>query len=125
MSGQIPQGVDQPAGVQVLAPITPEYAQILTPAALTFLAKLHRQFNSRRLELQASCFSDIFIGANRRSYPVTGQSLFQWRWLIGHVTDNGNDHGDANNHQYWATRGYNARNPSVCNTFVASAAKVQ
>jgi malate synthase len=51
MSGQIPQGVDQPAGVQVLAPITPEYAQILTPAALTFLAKLHRQFNSRRLEL--------------------------------------------------------------------------
>jgi predicted metalloprotease len=81
--------------------------------------------DSRRLELQASCFSDIFIGANRRSYPVTGQSLFQWRWLIGHVTDYANDHGDANNHQYWATRGWNARNPSACNTFVAPAAKVQ
>ena len=47
MAGQIPQGV------QVLAPITPEYAQILTPEALTFLAKLHRQFNARRLELRA------------------------------------------------------------------------
>jgi predicted metalloprotease len=81
--------------------------------------------DSRRLELQASCFSDIFIGANRRTYPITGQSLFQWRWLIGHVTDLGNDHGDANNHQYWATRGYNARNPSACNTFAAAAAKVQ
>ncbi|TCC04061.1 neutral zinc metallopeptidase [Kribbella soli] len=81
--------------------------------------------DSRRLELQASCFSDIFIGANRRTYPISGQSLFQWRWLIGHVTDNANDHGDANNHQYWATRGYNSRNPSVCNTFAASAAKVQ
>lgn len=81
--------------------------------------------DSRRLELQASCYSDIFIGSNRRTYPITGQSLFQWRWLIGHVTDDANDHGDANNHQYWATRGYNARNPSACNTFAASAAKVQ
>ena len=81
--------------------------------------------DSRRLELQASCFSDIFIGSNRNSYPVTGQAQFQWRWLIGHVTDLNNDHGDANNHQYWALRGYNARDPRVCNTWAASAAKVQ
>lgn len=81
--------------------------------------------DSRRLELQASCFSDIFIGANRRTYPITGQSLVQWRWLIGNVTDYANDHGDAGNHKYWATRGWNARNPSACNTFVAPAAKVQ
>ncbi|MFD7160318.1 neutral zinc metallopeptidase [Kribbella sp. NPDC059898] len=81
--------------------------------------------DSRRLELQASCFSDIFIGANKSSYPVTGQSQVQWRWLIGHVTDLNNDHGDANNHQYWALRGYNARDPRVCNTWSASAGKVQ
>ncbi|WP_433165744.1 neutral zinc metallopeptidase [Kribbella sp. CA-247076] len=80
---------------------------------------------SRRLELQASCFGDIFIGANRRSYPITGQSLFQWKWLILHWTDHKNDHGDGVNHQYWATRGFNSRNPNVCNTFVASSAKVQ
>jgi hypothetical protein len=29
---------------------------------------------SRRLELQASCFGDIFIGSNKRTYPVTGQA---------------------------------------------------
>jgi predicted metalloprotease len=81
--------------------------------------------DSRRLELQASCFSDIFISANRKTYPVTGQALYQWRWLIGHVTDLQNDHGDPNNHQYWATRGWNSRNPSVCNTWVAPAAKVK
>lgn len=80
---------------------------------------------TRRLELQASCFSDVFIGANRRTYPITGQSLTQWRWLIGNVTDNNNDHGDAPNHRYWATRGYNSRNPAACNTFTAPSARVR
>jgi len=42
-----------PAGMKVLGSITPEYAQILTGDALAFLAKLHRNFNSRRLELLA------------------------------------------------------------------------
>jgi hypothetical protein len=27
--------------------------------------------------------------------------------------------------KYWATRGYNSRNPSVCDTFTSSAARVQ
>ncbi|HEV8644689.1 MAG TPA: malate synthase A [Burkholderiales bacterium] len=42
-----------PAGMQVQGRITPEYAQILTPDALVFLAKLHRNFNARRVELLA------------------------------------------------------------------------
>jgi malate synthase len=40
-----------PPGVQILGRMTPEYARILTPEALAFLAKLHRSFNARRLEL--------------------------------------------------------------------------
>lgn len=40
-----------PAGVQITGAMTPEYASILTPAALGFLVDLHRQFNARRLEL--------------------------------------------------------------------------
>ena len=40
-----------PAGMKVLGSITPEYAQVLTGDALAFLAKLHRNFNTRRLEL--------------------------------------------------------------------------
>lgn len=79
---------------------------------------------SRRLELQASCFSDIFISANKRSYPLTGESLRQWKWLIGHTIDRKRDHGNAANHQYWALKGYNNRSPAHCNTFTASPAKV-
>ena len=40
-----------PAGMQVLGRITPEFEPVLTPDALAFLAKLHRSFNARRLEL--------------------------------------------------------------------------
>ena len=42
-----------PPGVKVLGAITAEYAEILSSDALEFLAKLHRQFNVRRLELLA------------------------------------------------------------------------
>jgi malate synthase len=40
-----------PAGVQIVGRMTPEYAEILTADALAFLAKLHRSFDARRLEL--------------------------------------------------------------------------
>ncbi len=40
-----------PEGVQITGRMTPEYADILTPEALAFLASLHRKFNARRLEL--------------------------------------------------------------------------
>ncbi|MCC7546464.1 MAG: malate synthase A [Burkholderiales bacterium] len=40
-----------PAGVQITGRMTPEYASILTPEALGFLAALHRRFNDRRLDL--------------------------------------------------------------------------
>ncbi|MCW5625011.1 MAG: malate synthase A, partial [Burkholderiales bacterium] len=38
-------------GIEILGPVTPEFAEILTPDAVAFLAKLHRQCNARRLEL--------------------------------------------------------------------------
>jgi malate synthase len=45
--------IHAPAGVAIAAPVTAEYAEILTPEALAFLAMLHRQFDARRLELLA------------------------------------------------------------------------
>ena len=39
------------SGVQILAPVDPSLAFILSPDALAFLAALHRQFNPRRREL--------------------------------------------------------------------------
>jgi len=42
-----------PKDVSISGRITPEFAQILTPEALAFVAKLHRRFESRRQELLA------------------------------------------------------------------------
>lgn len=42
-----------PAGVVLVAAQQPQYEEILTPAAMAFVAKLHRQFESRRQELLA------------------------------------------------------------------------
>jgi malate synthase len=39
-----------PAGLQITAAITPQFAQILTPDALAFVAKLEREFRARRDE---------------------------------------------------------------------------
>jgi malate synthase len=43
-----------PVGVELTGPVADEYAQILTPEALEFLAELHRRFNGRRVELLAA-----------------------------------------------------------------------
>jgi malate synthase len=42
-----------PAGIVISGTITPQYAQILTPEALEFVAKLHRGFENRRHEMLA------------------------------------------------------------------------
>src|SRR5215212_7941973 len=42
-----------PEGVSISGRITPEFAQILTPEALAFVAKLHREFEPRRQQLLA------------------------------------------------------------------------
>src|SRR5581483_8566736 len=42
-----------PAGIDIKAPVPPEFAQILTPEALALVAKLHRAFEPRRQELLA------------------------------------------------------------------------
>ncbi|MFC0623541.1 neutral zinc metallopeptidase [Kribbella deserti] len=80
---------------------------------------------NRRKELQASCFGDVFLGSNKNTYPIKGEALRQWRHLIGTVTDYGNDHGDGKNHKYWAERGWNSRNPGLCNTYVAGSSLVE
>ncbi len=41
-------------GLEITAPITEQFAEILTPEALAFVVKLQRAFNKRRLELLAA-----------------------------------------------------------------------
>src|SRR5258708_26399847 len=42
-----------PPGVEIRAPALSEAARVLTPAALSFIAKAHRAFESRRQDLLA------------------------------------------------------------------------
>ena len=46
--------VPLPEGVAISGQVTREFAQILSPEALTFVAKLHRKFEPRRQELLAA-----------------------------------------------------------------------
>jgi malate synthase len=45
--------ITPPESVQILAEVTPQQAEILTPEALALVAKLHRAFEPRRAELLA------------------------------------------------------------------------
>ncbi|MDQ2744303.1 MAG: malate synthase A [Chloroflexota bacterium] len=50
-SGQTVKPASHPAGVEVTGPLSQEYAEILTPEALAFIAGLAREFEPRRREL--------------------------------------------------------------------------
>ena len=45
-----PQSIYAP-GIEITAPVSPAFAEILTPEALLFIAKLQRGFGARRAEL--------------------------------------------------------------------------
>jgi uncharacterized protein len=86
---------------------------------------------SRRLELQASCFSAAYIGADKRYYPMSGGLLTQFNYLVTHMGDqpgHARDHGAPKNHAFWSTMGFNAKHTYTvagnCNTYGASSAYV-
>ena len=78
-----------PAGMQVQGRITPEYAQVLTSDALAFLAKLHRTFNTRRLELlarRAQRQKEIDAGRLPNFLPET-QHVREGDWQVAPVPE--------------------------------------
>lgn len=82
---------------------------------------------NRRMELQASCLGNVFLGANRGPYGIKGSLYTQWLYIVknsGDISTLPRDHGSRKNHGYWAQRGFNARSTAVCNTFVAPGAQV-
>jgi predicted metalloprotease len=78
---------------------------------------------SRRREIQATCFGNVFLGVNKSSYPITGALRTQLSYLHSHQGDEYGsqpDHGSRQIIPYWANRGYNSHNPATCNTFTAA-----
>jgi malate synthase len=73
-----------PAGVEITGPITADYATILTPEAVAFVAKLHRQFEGRRQErLRARAARQKAFDAGRLPdfLPET-KSIREAKWTI-------------------------------------------
>ncbi len=85
----------------------------------------NKLLESRRRELQASCFAGVYLGTDRSWFPMRGTFLTRWRWTISHSGDEYGkprvrDHGAAASNNYWSLRGWNGVRPSSCNTFAAA-----
>ncbi|WP_165547348.1 neutral zinc metallopeptidase [Kribbella sindirgiensis] len=82
---------------------------------------------SRRLELQASCLGNVFLGANRTSYGITGYAYQMWLYDVNNSGDRPpypRDHGSTTNHGAWSRAAFQSRNPASCNTWSVSPARV-
>lgn len=78
-----------PTGVEISGQYSPEFAQILTPEALNFVAKLQRQFNQRRLELlnrRVQVQAQIDAG-NMPGFPSDTAHVRQGNWQVAPTPD--------------------------------------
>ena len=76
-----------PEGMQITVPITPEFASILTPQALALVAKLHRNFQSRRQALLTARIERakrIDAGERPDFLPET-QSIRDSEWKVAAI----------------------------------------
>ncbi|MGI5417366.1 neutral zinc metallopeptidase [Actinomadura luteofluorescens] len=84
---------------------------------------------SRRIELQAQCFAGAFLGSERTTLPMTRE---QYTAMINDVLGRGDDrqppdkrdHGSGRHYAGWVITGFNGRDLTVCNTWIASPSKV-
>ncbi|TCO35564.1 hypothetical protein EV652_101446 [Kribbella steppae] len=79
---------------------------------------------NRRLELQASCFSAVYLGADREYFPADDEWLDVWDEVVAATEDPERDHGSAPNHVRWTNAGFNAAGPGACNTYNAASSLV-
>jgi predicted metalloprotease len=83
---------------------------------------------NRRMEIQATCFSSVFQGANKGTLPVSRAYKDAWNFIShnsGDEWDTERTHGSKYIQPYWMNRGFNSRNVALCNTFTATSDKVR
>jgi malate synthase len=78
MSGPLPQGI------AISGPISKEFAQILSPEAMGFVAKLHRKFESRRQELLArrAQRQKEFDAGTKPDFLKETNSIRECEWVV-------------------------------------------
>ena len=80
---------------------------------------------SRRVELQASCMSGLFLGAIAESFPIDDSRLSQLDQVSAAFGDepgapeNQRDHGSGSSNRAWILTAYDDNDIAVCNTFSA------
>jgi predicted metalloprotease len=80
---------------------------------------------SRRVELQASCMSGLFLGAVAATYPISEtdfSDLQQVSLSFGDETgaqEDERDHGSGQSNQEWILTAFDTNDTAVCNTFAA------
>src|SRR5688572_6441787 len=73
-----------PQGVTIAGPTPPKYAEILTPQALAFAAKLARKFEPRRRELMATrarCQAEFDAG-KLPDFPAATREVRESEWTV-------------------------------------------
>src|SRR5436189_3933719 len=86
-----------PTGVEVLGEITPAFSEILTPEALAFVAKLQRQFGTRRkhcLEYRQERQTRLHQGEGLDFLPGTKQ-IREGDWKCAPIPSDIQDRRDA------------------------------
>lgn len=83
---------------------------------------------TRRLELQATCFAAAFLGANRESLHLYGGRLDAYHdaAYTGDEDDPStpHDHGSSKSSTYWSDAAFTTKSPSACNTWAAPSRRV-
>ncbi|WP_062441349.1 neutral zinc metallopeptidase [Herbidospora daliensis] len=89
--------------------------------------KRETQELTRRLELQATCLSGVFLGSAFASLGRPASDVAELRQIIRSSGDEywkGHDHGRGKNQETWFMRGFESRNPKSCNTWTSKPGKV-
>ena len=79
--------IDPAAGVAVLGPQGPRFDEILTPAALAFLAGLHRNFDGRRRELldRRMARQKLFDEGHTPDFLAETQAIRDGDWRVAPI----------------------------------------
>jgi malate synthase len=81
--------IDPSAGVAVLGAQGPRFDEILTPAAVAFLADLHRRFDARRRELLARRMArqKLFDAGERPDFLPETRAIREGGWRVAPIPD--------------------------------------
>src|SRR5215475_2521985 len=78
-----------PPGIEISAPVTAEYAEVLGPDALAFAAKLQRAFGGRRSELLArrAARQREFDAGKLPDFPAETRAVREGNWTCASIPD--------------------------------------